>query len=470
MFAATIATILFVFIANLNGVHAHGGAMGEVEFAYRSLYSLQDVHRIAVVQTHAEESHLIIAGAHACDDHELEHLHGVEDKEYDHLEPNVIMPVTANGGFELETEEENIYTFQVNFTSNFVCWKVLHSDAIIVYIVDEVTGTRVEPLLEMKMEAEIHRSAEVDGQAAAAVVVVCVIPLLLVLVFLVCSSSVPAMVDYGVIALFMQSFGCGALLSAVVLHIYPEVVMGLEESHTEQWRGGALVLGAICMMITVQLIVGSLFKHDHDLMDMRNSTKSPEAVEPATIKDIEDGNSNHGHAHTENNKKVINYGTFRGIFDLKTIPTVVWGLTLGDSMHNLVDGAAIATAFLACGTSAGWIITAGIVAHEIPQELGDLVVMMTEGATLKQACFFNVLAQLTALLGMGIVMSLGSLNIRDQALMMSFGLGTFLYIALCNIMPKLVVAKTKGQLAAIVFGLVLAFVVLGLTTMMEEGC
>ncbi|KAH9258381.1 hypothetical protein BASA81_003430 [Batrachochytrium salamandrivorans] len=96
--------------------------------------------------------------------------------------------------------------------------------------------------------------------------------------------------------------------------------------------------------------------------------------------------------------------------------------------------------------------------------------MVAQGSTLLQACFFNFIAQLTALIGMGIVLGVGELGPVDSALLLAFGIGTFLFIALTNIMPKLVVVHTAGQVAAMCSGLVLSCVVIGLTLMLEEGC
>lgn len=454
-----IALLLLIASAvNAHSIHPEG----EAEFALRALYRTQDTHLVIVAQPNHDESDLAIVGALTCDESELP-LANVEHSGLGELLPSPAVnsdPV----GFDFHSHSDDVHVFTIDFASaTFPCWMVLHSDAVTVTLVDSSTGTRFAPELAVEMEPELpSRSVSVDGQAAAAVLIVCILPLLLVLVFVGCASSVPAMVDYGVVALFFQSFGCGALLSVVFLRMYPEVVEGLEHSSQEQWKGAALVLTAIAVMILVQLIVGSFFAHDHKAMSLRNSALPVEGVSP----DVE----KHSPAVVDSSLTTLEYGTMRGIFDFKSLPVVVWGLTLGDAIHNLVDGAAMTTAFLACGTGSGWIITAGIVAHEIPQELADLVMMTSQGATLKQACFFNLLAQCTSLIGMGIVMSLGSLDEGSGALLMAFGLGTFLYIALCNIMPKIVTARTKGQIGAVAFGLTLSCVLIGLTMLLQEGC
>ncbi|KAH9258733.1 hypothetical protein BASA81_003235 [Batrachochytrium salamandrivorans] len=440
-------------------------SFGHAEFQYRHLYAVQDLHRVAIVQSTDVGSTVIIVGVQTCQVDEMQalDLDALNARPLEALSVAGTASYVSDVGFQFDGGAANLYMFSINFTSQFPCWMTLHSADTAVYVVDPSEGVSVSAVEELEIAPVLVQTTGVNGQAAAAVLLVCSVPLVLVLVFVSCASSIPSMIDFGFAAMFMQSFGCGALLSVAVLHVYPEVALGLEESNTPQWKGGALVLGSIGIMLLVQIFVGTFLHHDHDLMKTQNEVKASETIEPVSQKQID-------HDHSAVVPETWQYGTMRGIFDFKTLPTIVWGLTLGDGVHNLVDGAAIASAFLACGTSSGWIVTAGIVAHEVPQELGDLVMMVVQGATLKQACFFNVVAQFTALVGMGIVMGLGNLDASASALLMSFGLGTFLFIALCNIMPKLVVARTRKQFLAIALGLSISCMAIGLTTMLEEGC
>ena len=71
---------------------------------------------------------------------------------------------------------------------------------------------------------------------------------------------------------------------------------------------------------------------------------------------------------------------------------------VGDGIHNFVDGAIIAGAYLA-SVSLGLATTAAVVLHEIPQEMGDLGVLVHAGLTPKRALVYNLATALTAVAG-----------------------------------------------------------------------
>ncbi len=72
-----------------------------------------------------------------------------------------------------------------------------------------------------------------------------------------------------------------------------------------------------------------------------------------------------------------------------------WSVILGDSIHNFCDGIIIAAAFLA-DTRLGVVTSLAIVAHEIPQEVGDYIVLLNAGFSRARALFFNALSGLAA--------------------------------------------------------------------------
>ncbi|TMH85046.1 MAG: ZIP family metal transporter, partial [Betaproteobacteria bacterium] len=53
-------------------------------------------------------------------------------------------------------------------------------------------------------------------------------------------------------------------------------------------------------------------------------------------------------------------------------------IIIGDGFHNFVDGILIAAAFLQ-STELGVVTAAAIIAHEIPQEIGDFVILLHSG-------------------------------------------------------------------------------------------
>jgi zinc and cadmium transporter len=73
-------------------------------------------------------------------------------------------------------------------------------------------------------------------------------------------------------------------------------------------------------------------------------------------------------------------------------------ILLGDGIHNLLGGLAIATAFIIdprVGVTA-WLVAA---AHEIPQELGDFGVLVHGGWPYRRALLWNLVSGLTFLIG-----------------------------------------------------------------------
>ena len=75
-----------------------------------------------------------------------------------------------------------------------------------------------------------------------------------------------------------------------------------------------------------------------------------------------------------------------------------WSVILGDSIHNFCDGIIIAAAFLA-DTRLGVVTSLAIIAHEIPQEVGDYIVLLNAGFSRARALLFNALSGLAAVAG-----------------------------------------------------------------------
>ena len=75
-----------------------------------------------------------------------------------------------------------------------------------------------------------------------------------------------------------------------------------------------------------------------------------------------------------------------------------WSVILGDSIHNFCDGIIIAAAFLA-DTRLGIVTSLAIIAHEIPQEVGDYIVLLNAGFSRARALFFNAVSGLAAVVG-----------------------------------------------------------------------
>lgn len=118
-----------------------------------------------------------------------------------------------------------------------------------------------------------------------------------------------------------------------------------------------------------------------------------------------------------------------------TKPTAILILS-GDGVHNIIDGVAIAAAFLT-STPLGIATTLAIAAHEIPQEIADLGLLIAGGMPKRRALFLNFLSGLTALAGAVVAYYFlqGVQSVIPHLL--SFTAGMFLYIACSDLIPEM---------------------------------
>ncbi|NIA07836.1 MAG: ZIP family metal transporter [Actinobacteria bacterium] len=125
---------------------------------------------------------------------------------------------------------------------------------------------------------------------------------------------------------------------------------------------------------------------------------------------------------------------------------------IGDCLHNFLDGVIIAAAFLE-STHLGLVMTLVILAHEVPQEIGDLGVLVHSGLTLYWAVILNLLVALTAILGIVIgYYALAGLQTYIPYVL-AVSAGGFLYISACDLIPELHKERRQGRawLALVLF-------------------
>ena len=109
---------------------------------------------------------------------------------------------------------------------------------------------------------------------------------------------------------------------------------------------------------------------------------------------------------------------------------------VGDGVHNFIDGLIIGASYLA-SIPIGIATTVAIVLHEIPQEIGDLGVLLHGGFSRNKALFFNFLIALFAVLGAIIALLLGSVVEGLTGFLLPFAAGSFIYIAGSDLIPEL---------------------------------
>ncbi|VCU71343.1 Zinc transporter ZupT [Pigmentiphaga humi] len=190
----------------------------------------------------------------------------------------------------------------------------------------------------------------------------------------------------------MISFSVGVMLSVALLHTLPEAF----ESQADTRVLFALLLAGLLGFFMLEKLAVLRHNHHHE----------------------HDG---HGHPPGHDAHEAGRGGL---------------AVLVGDGLHNFCDGIVIAAAFLA-DPMLGVLTTVTIAAHEIPQELGDFIVLVNAGFTRKRALFFNVLSSLTAVVGgvVGYALLAGSQQWLPYVL--TLAASSFIYIAVADLMPQM---------------------------------
>ncbi|MBI4149192.1 ZIP family metal transporter [Candidatus Woesearchaeota archaeon] len=173
-------------------------------------------------------------------------------------------------------------------------------------------------------------------------------------------------------------FAAGALLGAVFFDLLPEA--GKLES------GTAFVLGGIVLFFIIERFIHWHHCHDKEC-DMR--------------------------------KEAVGYLNI-----------------IGDAVHNFIDGAIIAAAYLV-DASLGLVTTIAIAAHEIPQEIGDFGILVHSGFSRMKALLYNFLSALSAVAGALLALWAASAVAGAIPFLIALAAGGFIYIAVADLLPEL---------------------------------
>lgn len=184
----------------------------------------------------------------------------------------------------------------------------------------------------------------------------------------------------------LSAFAAGALLGTAFLDLLPEAVEAAEEMAIDPHSIFLWVLVGIISFFLLERFV-HWFHHHHE--------------------------------HAEHAKKPV--GAL---------------IVLGDSVHNFIDGVAIAVTFLV-DPALGVITTLAVGAHEIPQEIGDFAVLLKAGYSRKKVLWLNVFSACTALLGALITFIVGPSIAGSLPVLLAITAGFFAYIALSDLVPEI---------------------------------
>jgi zinc and cadmium transporter len=190
----------------------------------------------------------------------------------------------------------------------------------------------------------------------------------------------------------MVSLSVGIMLSTSLLHALPEAF----ESNADPRSLFATLLGGLFGFFLLEKMAVLRHSHHHE-------------------------GDGHHHAHGHDAREAGKSG---------------WMILVGDGMHNFTDGILIAAAFLA-DPKLGLVASLAIIAHEIPQEIGDFIVLLNAGFSRARAYVYNLACSLMAVVGglLGYFTLDRASNLIPYVLV--FASSGFIYIAVSDLMPQM---------------------------------
>jgi zinc and cadmium transporter len=122
----------------------------------------------------------------------------------------------------------------------------------------------------------------------------------------------------------------------------------------------------------------------------------------------------------------------------------VFPVLVGDAFHNFVDGAVIAAAVLT-SVPLGVSTALAVAAHEIPQEIGDVAILLNAGYSRRRALLLNLLTAVAS--AAGAVAALIAFNVVPLILpyFLALAAASFLYVAMADLIPGLHRGRTDAH-------------------------
>jgi zinc and cadmium transporter len=111
-------------------------------------------------------------------------------------------------------------------------------------------------------------------------------------------------------------------------------------------------------------------------------------------------------------------------------------IMIGDTFHNFVDGVLIAAAFLV-DVKLGMVTALAIISHEIPQEVGDFLILLHSGYSKKQAFIFNLVSSLATLIGGLLAYFALQFVMSWIPYILGLAAASMLYVAVADLIPSL---------------------------------
>jgi zinc and cadmium transporter len=187
----------------------------------------------------------------------------------------------------------------------------------------------------------------------------------------------------------LVSYAIGALLGAVFLDILPEA---MEKGSSAAAVSGTVLVGIMLFFTLEKLLLWRHCHHDncegHDIHDL-------------------DGHGRSGSL-----------------------------IMIGDTFHNFVDGIIIAAAFMT-DVNLGIVTALAIIAHEIPQEVGDFMILLHSGYSKARALLLNLVSSLATLVG-GLLAYFALQAMQNiTPTLLALAAASMIYVAVADLIPGL---------------------------------
>lgn len=208
------------------------------------------------------------------------------------------------------------------------------------------------------------------------------------------SLAIAALVAFRVQARWIPtlvSFAVGALLGAAFLDLLPHL---FEETKNPARTAAFILFGLLAFFVLEKML---LWRHHHHHGDEGEAAVGP----------------------------VHEAGGRTG-----------WMIVFGDAFHNFTDGVIIASAFLA-DVKIGAVTALAIIAHEIPQEIGDFLVLLDSGFGRRKALVLNALSGFAATVGAVIAYFALSAVSAWIPEILAIAAASMIYIAVADLIPGL---------------------------------
>jgi len=187
----------------------------------------------------------------------------------------------------------------------------------------------------------------------------------------------------------LVSYAIGALLGAVFLDILPEA---MEMGSSPAAVSGTVLAGIMLFFTLEKLLLWRHCHHDHC-----------------------EGHELHDHDNQGRSGTLI---------------------MIGDTFHNFVDGIIIAAAFLV-DINLGIVTALAIIAHEIPQEVGDFMILLHSGYSKARALMLNLLSSLATLVG-GVLAYFALQSMQGFVpTLLALAASSMIYVAVADLIPGL---------------------------------